>query len=84
MPTTCFIKGGTMSQNTDEITFFSPYPFAEGEKIHIENGPRKGDWEVLEVTDQKIRLRCPVSFREFNWNRFCYFVKKRRAAWPQD
>ena len=34
----------------------------------------KGDWEVIGVSDRKVKLRCPVSLREFEWNRFCYFM----------
>ncbi|MBW2604418.1 MAG: hypothetical protein JRE28_08910 [Deltaproteobacteria bacterium] len=67
-----------------DIVVFKPYPFEKGQKLHIEHGPRRGDWEVLEVSERKVTLRCPVSFREFEWNRFCYFVEKRKkATWPQ-
>jgi hypothetical protein len=58
------------------ITVFTPYPFRPGQKINITEGPRRGDWVVAEVTDKKVRLRCPVSYREFDWDRFCYFVKE--------
>jgi hypothetical protein len=50
------------------VTIFKPYTFSIGQKIHIEGGPRGGDWEVIGVSDRKIKLRCPVSFREFEWN----------------
>lgn len=67
-----------------DVVVFKPYPFEKGQKLHIEHGPRRGDWEVVDVTGRKIKLRCPVSFREFEWNRFCYFVKERKGAtWPQ-
>ncbi|MBT3312032.1 MAG: hypothetical protein HN931_03075 [Desulfobacterales bacterium] len=56
----------------DNIIYFKQYPFETGQKINIVDGPRKGDWEVLEVSDYKVRLRCPVSLKEFNWDRFCY------------
>lgn len=67
------------------VTMFRPYPFQVGQKINIETGPRKGDWEVIGVSDRKVKLRCPVSLREFEWNRFCYFVnEKHREHWPQE
>ena len=61
-----------------KVAMFRPYPFQAGQKIHIETGPRKGDWEVIGVSDRKVKLRCPVSLREFEWNRFCYFMEDRR------
>ena len=70
-----------MSEHT--VTLFKPYPFYEGQKINIEEGPRKGDWEVIGVTDRKVKLRCPISKREFEWNRFCYFTEERNnEVWP--
>jgi hypothetical protein len=67
-----------------KITLFRPYPFRLGQKIHIEEGPRKGDWEVIGISDRKVKLKCPVSLREFDWNRFCYYVDEREAVeWPQ-
>ena len=66
------------------VTLFEPYPFYEGQKIYIEGGPRKGDWEVVGVTDRKVKLRCPISNREFEWNRFCYFTEEQNGRqWPQ-
>lgn len=68
----------------DTVIFFEPFPVQVGQRIHINNGPRKGDWEVIGVTDQKVRLRCPVSFREFEWDRFCCLVdEKKGVEWPQ-
>ena len=70
--------------NTCKVTFFRLYPFEVGQKIHIEDGPRKGDWEVIGVNDRKVKFRCPVSLREFEWDRFCYFVEERYSSeWPQ-
>ena len=67
------------------VTIFTPYPFSEGQKINIAGGPRKGDWEVVAVTDRKVKLRCPISSREFEWNRFCYFSEDRdEMEWPQE
>jgi hypothetical protein len=66
------------------VLLFKPYPMAVGQKIHIEGGPRGGDWEVIEVSERKVKLRCPVSFREFEWNRFCYFAEEQQdREWPQ-
>ncbi|MDH3347875.1 MAG: hypothetical protein OEM02_07225 [Desulfobulbaceae bacterium] len=66
------------------VIFFSPYPFKLGEKIHITEGKRRGDWEVVEISDDKVRLRCPVSNREFNWDRFCYEVREEEGVvWPK-
>ena len=67
-----------------KVTFLKPYPFFEEQKIHIEGGPRNGDWEVIGLTDRKVKLRCPISLKEFEWNRFCYFVEDREGVlWPQ-
>ena len=66
------------------VEIFKPYTFEIGQKIRIESGPRKGDWEVIGVTDRKVKLRCPISLKEFEWNRFCYFVENRQSEpWPQ-
>ncbi len=65
------------------VTGFTPYPFSEGQKIRIEAGPRRGDWEVVGVSERKVKLRCPVSFREFEWDRFCYLSEERESdEWP--
>ena len=67
----------------DKVLFFKPYPFEVGQKIYIDGGPRKGDWEVIAINDSKVKLRCPISAREFEWNRFCYFVQERNdEEWP--
>ena len=67
-----------------DIVAFKPYPFKMGEKLNIEDGPRRGDWEVIGISEHKVKLRCPVSFREFEWSHFCYFVEERKGAiWPQ-
>ncbi len=65
------------------VVIFKPYPFTAGQKIYIEDGPRKGDWEVAGISDRKVKLRCPVSLREFEWDQFCYFAEARRnEPWP--
>ena len=66
------------------VTFFTPYDFEIGQKINITGGPRKGDWEVVGVTERKVKLRCPISLREFEWNRFCYAAgEESKVEWPQ-
>ncbi len=66
------------------VITFKPFPFLVGQKIYIDGGPRSGDWEVVAVTEHKVKLRCPVSHREFNWNRFCYFSEEREGVqWPR-
>ena len=64
------------------VTIFKPYNFSAGERIRIDGGPRGGDWEVIEVTEKNVRLRCPVSHKEVDWARFCYLVEKREQPWP--
>ena len=70
---------------THKVSVFKVYPFVEGQKINIEDGPRRGDWEVAGVSERKVKLRCPISGREFEWNRFCYLLEEREGLkWPQD
>jgi hypothetical protein len=61
---------------------FQPYPLQIGQKIFIESGPRRGDWEVAGLSDRKVRLRCPLSGREVEWDRFCYLMEERTGTWP--
>lgn len=69
---------------THDVTVFTPYPFRIGQKIHIQGGPRRGDWEVIGLTDHKVTLKCPISLREFSWSRFCYFLEEQQAVeWPR-
>lgn len=68
---------------SDTVTLFKPYAFRVGQKIRIEGGKRNGDWEVVAVGDVKVTLRCPISGREFEWARFCYWVEDREGEqWP--
>jgi len=72
-----------MNMDKHNVTIFRPYPFKAGQKIYIEDGPRRGDWEVVGVSERKLKLRCPISNREFEWNRFCYFVEEAdNSPWP--
>ncbi len=66
----------------DKVIFFRRYPFEAGQKLHIEDGPRKGDWEVIAVTDKKVTLQCPVSGFKVEWDRFCYMSDVRETQWP--
>ena len=70
--------GATIQQ----FSVFHPYPLQVGHKIFIESGPRRGDWEVIGLSDRKVKLRCPFSGREVEWDRFCYLVEERRGLWP--
>lgn len=65
-----------------DFTLFKAYPLKPGQKIKIEGGSRSGDWEVAEVTDNKVTLKCPVSGKQFSWARFCYFVEDQHGVWP--
>jgi hypothetical protein len=66
----------------EQVVFFQRYPFIAGQKIHIEDGPRRGDWEVMAVGEKKVTLRCPISGHVAEWDRFCYLVEEREAQWP--
>ncbi len=69
---------------THDVVLFRPYPFQVGQKIHIDGGLRGGDWEVVGTSERKVKLRCPISNREFEWDRFCYLVEERSVMeWPQ-
>lgn len=66
------------------VVVFEPFPFQAGQKIHIASGPRRGDWEVVALGEKKVTLRCPISLRVFEWDRFCYVVEERNdEEWPR-
>lgn len=67
-----------------DVSIFKPYEFKAGEKINIAGGIRSGDWEVVSMTDKKVTLRCPISKKEFTWDRFCFHVETTTAPWPAD
>jgi hypothetical protein len=68
----------------ETVVIFRHYPFTIGQKIRIEGGPRSGDWEVIGGSERKVTLRCPISGRQFQWDRFCYFAKEADGLeWPQ-
>jgi len=66
-----------------QVAVFIPFPFVVGQKINIAEGPRRGDWEVIGLDERKVRLRCPVSGREFEWDRFCYLAETCEQEWPR-
>ena len=77
--------GENYPMKTDKVIYFEPYPFSVGQKLNIKGGPRKGDWEVIGVSDKKVKLRCPISQREFEWSRFCYFTEEISGVeWPKE
>ena len=68
-----------------KVSIFKPYPFQVGQKIRIEGSKRKGDWEVADITEGKVTLRCPISNKEFTWDQFCYFAEEKDdAPWPAE
>ena len=68
-----------------KVTIFKPYPFQVGQKIRIEGSARGGDWEVADVTERKVTLRCPISNKEYIWDRFCYLAEEKDdASWPTE
>lgn len=71
-----------MDKNTEPITLFKPYEFKIGQKITIQGSRRAGDWEVVDMAEHTITLKCPVTKKELTWNRFCYFVEEKMMNWP--
>jgi hypothetical protein len=71
-------------QGPQSVTIFRPYQFQPGQKINISGGPRRGDWEVIEVGERKIKLRCPVSLRVIECDHFCFFIEEATGVpWPR-
>ena len=69
---------------TQPIMVFKQYPFEIDQKICIVDGPRRGDWLVVGISERKVKLRCPVSGREVEWDRFCYLYEEQPdREWPQ-
>ncbi len=60
-----------------KVTIFKPYPFQVGQRIRIEGSRREGDWEVTDITERKVTLRCPLSNKEYTWDLFCYFTEEK-------
>ena len=69
--------------STHAVVVFKQYPFEIDQKICIADGPRAGDWLVIGISERKVKLHCPVSGREFEWDRFCYQAETLEdAPWP--
>jgi len=67
-----------------DFTIFEPYPFVVGQKIRIKHSRRAGDWEIAAIGEHSVTLRCPVSNKEFEWNKFCYLVSdQEHGIWPE-
>jgi hypothetical protein len=67
----------------EKVIIFQPYPLEVGQKIYIDGGPRRGDWKVIGVDEKKVRLQCPITFKEVEWTHFCFFVEAREdSPWP--
>jgi len=71
-----------MAMDEEQVVIFRPYPLQVGQKIRIDGGPRSGDWLVIGVTERKMMLRCPVSHKEVEWDRFCSYVNEIKGRWP--
>ncbi len=66
-----------------KVVIFKSYTLRVGQKIRIEGPKRQGDWEVADVTERKVTLRCPISNREYTWDLFCYLAEEKDdALWP--
>lgn len=73
-----------MSESAATVHFFKTFPFQIGQKIHIEDGPRHGDWLVVDVEATHITLQCPISKKQYRWPLFCYYAKtKENVVWPR-
>jgi hypothetical protein len=71
--------------SNEKVTVFRQYPFQQGQKIRIEGSRRKGDWEVVDIGEHKVTLRCPVSNKQFTWDQFCYVVEEKdNTPWPME
>lgn len=70
-----------MAEN--EVIIFREYSLEVGQKIHIGDGSRRGDWLVTGFSERKIQLRCPVSGVEIACDMpLCFVEKRRQPEWP--
>ncbi len=73
------------NQGGHRVVMFRLYPAQVGDKIFIEGGPWRGDWEIIEVGDRKIKIKCPVTHKELERERFFYFLEEREnEPWPHE
>ena len=73
-----------MSEMQHEVAFFKPYPLKKGQKIRIEDSPLQGDWEIVDVTAFKVRIRCPITKKELTKDRFFFFTETKKDQWPNE
>lgn len=68
-----------------EVIVFKEYPLKAGQKIHITDGFRRGDWLVIGSSAKKIQLRCPVSGVEIESDKTYFYAEERQQSkWPQE
>lgn len=68
-----------------EVIIFREYQLQVGQKIHIADGFRQGDWLIIGCGERKIKLRCPVSGKEIECDKTFFFAEKRlQKKWPVD
>jgi hypothetical protein len=48
-----------------KVIIFRPHDIEVDPKIFIAGGPPKGSREVFGTSNRKVKLRCPISAREF-------------------
>ena len=66
-----------------EVIVFREYQLKVGQKIHIVDGFRRGDWLVTGSSERKIQLRCPVSGVEIECEKTFFFAEKKlQREWP--
>ena len=66
-----------------EVLVFKEFPLEIGQKIHIADGFRHGDWLVTGSSERKIQLRCPVSGKEIVCEKTFFFAEKKlQGKWP--
>lgn len=54
---------------------FETYPVKPGDRIFINDGPWKGDWDIVEVSDRKVKVKCPFKGDEYEWKRRLFVFK---------
>lgn len=66
-----------------EVVVFKEFQLEVGQKIHIVDGFRHGDWLVIAAGAKKIRLRCPVSGKEIECDKTFFYAETRsQEEWP--
>jgi hypothetical protein len=50
-------------------TIFEPYPFTVGERILRRRKGKLEDWDVIEINDNEIKVKCPFHGTELTWKR---------------